>query len=125
MGKIALKYLLYLVIWCFIASAQALTLSNIELSSYLNQTLDARITVSGVSAAELESLEVSFVEVAAGSVQASDYLHAELVNGTTGQYIHISSKAVIREPVLTFTLELVWSAGKLQREYSLLMDPKN
>ena len=81
--------------------------------------------VSGISAAELEGAEISFKEIATGATRATDYLRAEMVSDTTGQYIQISSREAVREPVLTFTIEIAWSAGKLQREYTLLIDPKN
>lgn len=125
MGKSSLKYILCTVIWFVTASAQALTLSNIELRSFLNQNIDARIVVSGISAAELEGVEISFKEIATGAARATDYLRAEMVSDTTGQYIQISSKEAVREPVLTFTIEIASSTGKLQREYTLLIDPKN
>jgi pilus assembly protein FimV len=125
MGKITLKYLLCIISWCYLNSAQALTLSDIETNSYLNQALNARVNISNASASELEDLEIGFVESNTGTVQAVIRLNAEMMDDSTGLYIQITSKEIIREPVVTFTLELVWPAGRLQREYSLLMDPKN
>jgi pilus assembly protein FimV len=126
MGKIALKYLFCLICWCFAVSVQALTLSNIELRSYLNQPLDARVGITGINADDLENLDVGLLESAEGPASfGPDYLNAEIVNDTTGQYIRITSKSVVREPVITFTLELSWPAGRLQREFLLLIDPKN
>ena len=124
MGKIALKYLLCLVFWCATGSAQALSLSEIELKSYLNETLDARVWLSGISAEDLESLEVGLVVTDAATGQSPGSLNAELMNDTSGHYVQVASKTVIREPVVSFTLELVWPSGRLQREFSLLMDPK-
>lgn len=124
MGKKALKYFLCVVFWCLIGSAQAVTLSNIEMKSYLNQKLDARIALGGISAEDLQNLEMKFITATEGSLEQSTTLSAELINDKSGQYIQITSKEIMREPVLVFTLELSWPAGRLQREYSLLIDPK-
>ncbi len=125
MGKITLKYLLCIISLCYLTTAQGVTLSDIETRSYLNQPLNARVNISNASESELEDLETGFVESNTGTGQGEIRLNAELVDDSTGRYIHITSKETIREPVVTFTLELVWPAGRLQREYSLLMDPKN
>lgn len=60
-----------------------------------------------------------------GTIQGDILLNAELVDDNTGCYIKITSKEIIREPVVTFTLELIWPAGRLQCEYSLLIDLKD
>lgn len=125
MGKTALKYLLGMAGWAYFTAVQAVSLSEAELTSYLNQPLNARVMLGGISPAELASLQVSFVQVAAGAGGAYISLTSELVDDATGQYIHISSKQIIREPVVTFILELAWTGGRMQREYSLLLDPKN
>jgi len=125
MGKITLKYILFLVSWCFITTAQALTLSEIELKSYLNQALDARINLSGISAGQLEGLSITIIDAKPGiSGQRPVVLDYEIKNDGSGHYIQLTTNAVVREPVVTFTLELSWSEGRLLREYTLLMDPK-
>ena len=125
MGKITLKYLLCIISLCYLTTVQAVSLSDIETRSYLNQLLNARVNISNADASELEDIEIGFVESNTGTIQGAIDLNAELVNDNTGRYIQITSKEIIREPVVTFTLELIWPAGRLQREYSLLMDPKN
>ena len=121
MRKTALKYLLCMAGWAYFTAVQALSLSEAELTSYLNQPLNARVMLGGISPAELASLQVGFVQ--AGGAYIS--LTSELVDDATGKYIRISSKQIIREPVVTFILELAWTGGRMQREYSLLLDPKN
>jgi pilus assembly protein FimV len=125
MLKITLKYLLCIIFCSYLPYAQALTLSDIETKSFLNQVLNARVNITNAGAAELENLEIGFVESTMQAVSGAIHLNAELVDDSTGSYIQITSKEIIREPVVTFTLELVWPAGRLQREYSLLLDPKN
>lgn len=95
------------------------------MKSYLNQKLDARIALGGINTEDLQNLEMRFITATEGSVERSTALSAELINDKSGQYIQITSKEIMREPVLVFTLELSWPAGRLQREYSLLIDPKN
>lgn len=124
MRKTALQILACIVFWGYFAVSPALTIAEVELKSYLNQPLDARIALDNISPAELESLEVKFVQAPAGGVGSDIALVADVVNDTMGKYIHISSKQTVREPVVTFTLELIWTTGRMQREYSLLLDPK-
>lgn len=125
MGKITLKYLLCIISLCYWTTGQAVSLSDIETRSYLNQLLNARVNISNADASELEDIEIGFVESNTGTIQGAIRLNAELVDDNTGRYIQITSKEIIREPVVTFTLELIWPVGRLQREYSLLMDLKN
>ena len=55
---------------------------------------------------------------------SSSMLKLEVKDEGNRHYIQVSSKYIIREPILSFTVELAWAEGRLIREYSVLMDPK-
>jgi pilus assembly protein FimV len=51
-------------------------------------------------------------------------LNFQLVETQAGHdYIHVTSQEPIREPFLSFLLELSWANGRLYREYTVLLDP--
>ncbi len=105
-------------------AAQALAVSEIMLNSSLNQPLDARVDILSAKPDELDSLNVSLVRLSGSSARWPG-VKAELVRVENGKsYLKITSKENVREPVLTFLLELDWSTGKIKREYSLLINPQ-
>jgi hypothetical protein len=55
-------YVFYLVIACVITPVQGLTLNNIELNSYLNQILDARIGLDGMKSGDIDELNLQVLE---------------------------------------------------------------
>ena len=118
-----LKWLAYLACWGVASTAAALSLSDIELNSFLNQPLSARIQLPGASDEELGSLQINLSQGDDTSAGRAVLSH-KIVNENGVAYILISSKEAIKEPVLTFTLEASWSDGRLVREYKLLMDPR-
>ena len=125
MRKILSTFLAVIALVLPYQHVSALALSDIELKSSLNQILDARVLLSGITQDELGSLKINIdqnSELAAD--QSSIKLTPELKQNENGYYISITSKDVIKEPVLSFSLELNWSKGRLIREYSLLIDPR-
>ena len=104
-------------------SVAALAVSDIELSSSLNQQLDARIFLLSSTESELSSLKVSVRQAGSGT-QGDVILEHEVVKDGERRYIKITSKDTVREPVLNLQIELSWSTGRLLREYSLIIDPQ-
>ncbi len=100
-----------------------LAVSDVELQSGLNQRLDARIRLLSASQAELDSLTVSVTGTDSGG-QSHVAVKQEIAQDDQGLYIHVTSVNAIREPILKLQLELVWSQGRLSREYSLILDPR-
>ena len=103
----------------------ALALSDVELQSHLNQRLSARIRLLDVPAGDLEDLDISVNEIA-DSVAAGRHtiLSYEVVAEGSKYYLMITSRNVIREPILSFVVELNWSAGHLLRNYALIINPQ-
>ena len=124
MKEKALKWLVCFVCCCMAPAAFALALSEITLNSHLNRPLDARVELSGVDSADLVGLNVLIHYPDAGNYQQVMPLKHEVKEDHRGHYIQISTTEPIREPILTFTLEVDWAKGRFSREYTLLLDPK-
>jgi pilus assembly protein FimV len=122
MREKALKWLVCFLCGCLSPAVSALTLSDITLHSHLGEPLDARVNLSGVDKADLAGLKVS-IQYTGGSSQVTVPLRHELKEDASGHYIQITTAKPIREPALTFTLEVDWAKGRYSREYSLLIDP--
>ena len=104
----------------------ALALSEIKLNSSLNQPLNATIELISATSAELDSLNTNVSRIGRESTDRGAWpqLKVELVRMEKGNsYLKITSKNNVREPLLNFLLELGWSTGRIQREYSLLLNP--
>ena len=116
MGKMLLTLLVVLVTSLPTPRSLAMSLADVELKSALNQTLDARVALLALNQDELGSLQVR--------INNNENLKYEIKESEHGHYISITSKDVIKEPVLKFSLEVNWSKGHMIREYSLLIDPR-
>ncbi len=115
----------FVVFLPFSPAAVALALSDVDLGSYLNQRLSAQIRLLELPDGELDNLNVSVSEitdtVAGGS---HTVLRHEVVTEGSNHYLRITSRDVIREPILNFVVELSWSTGRLIRNYALIIDPQ-
>jgi len=108
----------------------SLGLGEIEVDSALNQPLNAQINLISASADELDEIRV---ELAPANVfervgvprpyflTQLKFTPVSLVGG--GAAIRITSKDPVREPFLTFLVEITWPKGRLLREYTVLLDP--
>ncbi len=110
--------------------ASALSLGDVELESNLNQPFKATIDLM-----KEESLNVN--EILVGLASISDFeasgidrsfvlsnLQFEVEEMTGGEKrVVISSSKPISEPFLNFLVEVHWPAGRLLREYTVLLDP--
>ena len=109
--------------------SSALGLGEISLSSALNQPLDARIElleVGDLSADEVLARLASPEVFARSGVDRFYFLNdlrfTPVLQGA-GSFIRVVSSKPIREPYLNFVVELERPAGRLLREYTLLLDP--
>ena len=103
----------------------ALALSDVQLESHLNQRLAARIELSEVPEGELNDLNIDVREIADEVVAGRHtVLQHEVVADGSNYYLVITSRDVIREPILSFVVELNWSSGHLLRNYALIIDPQ-
>ena len=112
------------------AQALALGLGDIELKSALNQPFDATIKLVSSDESELEGLRVGLASNAdferIGAVRSPflNGLKFDIVIPERGKpFIKVSSTQPIKEPFVDFILEANWPAGRLLREYTVLLDP--
>lgn len=108
----------------------ALGLGGISVKSELNQPLAAEIPVYVSSPAETESLAVrlaspdEFARVGLNIGEISTPISFEVAKNARGEpVIRVSSADAIREPFVTFLVEVNWANGRLLREYSVLLEP--
>jgi len=112
------------------SAAHALGLGGISVKSELNQPLRAEIPVYVSAPAEAESLRVELAaaaEFARVGLDIGDIgapLEFEVGKNARGEpVILVQSNQAIREPTLTFLVEVNWSNGRFLREYSVLLEP--
>ncbi len=112
----------------FQSPLQALGLGELELKSHLHQILDVKIPLISATSNELASLNARITrgeDSLSSGANWSDGLKVKAVGNVDGvPYLKITSVEVLREPAVSFVLELVWSNGRMQREYSLLLNPR-
>ena len=126
MGKRILAVAVLAGIVVFHPIVHALAMAEIQLNSSLNQPLNAIIDLTA-RADELDGLNIAVTRLNAESTGLQHWpgIKAKLVREEGGRsYINVTSDDVIREPIISFLLELSWSQGRIQREYSLLIDPQ-
>lgn len=112
------------------SSVWAVGLGELELDSFLNESLDAQIALLDVDdllptqvLVKLAS-EEEFERVGAERTFLLMGLSFQVVIDSEGEsYVALSSKELIREPILDFILEVKWPDGRLLRDYTVLLDP--
>lgn len=110
--------------------AHALGLGAIEVYSALNQPLVAEIDLSSVRPGETDGMIVKLAPQEAFD-RAGIERHYHLTrlkfdldtrpDGTP--YIKVSTENPVREPFLSFLIDVDWPRGRLVREYTVLLDP--
>lgn len=111
-------------------AVDAAGLGRLTVHSALGQPLRAEVDVTAVSAEEAGSLAVRLASAAAFRQANLEFnaaltaLRFELTRRTDGSFVvRVSSAQPVNEPFLDLLLELTWAAGRVQREYTVLLDP--
>ncbi|MES9931244.1 MAG: FimV/HubP family polar landmark protein [Candidatus Sedimenticola sp. PURPLELP] len=127
---ISKKSLCALVLSLLPASLWAMGLGSVEVSSALNQPLDAKIQLISANTSELHDVKVKLAGADAFSKAGIDRpyhltrLRFQTMVGNDGlAYIKVSTRRGVREPYLNFLLEMTWPKGAMVREYAILLDP--
>jgi Tfp pilus assembly protein FimV len=68
-------------------------------------------------------MNISVSEIA-DAVTNSRHLSYEVIAQGASYHLKIRSRGVVREPILSFQVELDWSIGYLLRNYALIIDPQ-
>ncbi len=116
---------------CLVASqAHALGLGRLQVQSALGETLKAEIELTSLSSEEAASLRVRVAPPDAFRAQGLDYnavlagTQVQLVRQPNGRAIlRLVSERSVQEPFLDLLLDIRWSSGQLNREFTLLFDP--
>jgi pilus assembly protein FimV len=104
-------------------------MGGINVASALGQPLKADIQLMAVNKAEKESLVARLASPDAYKSAGLEYPYGnkfkfEIDIRAGGEpYIKVSSAQAINDPFVSLLVELSWSAGKLSREYTFLLDP--
>ena len=111
-------------------SAGALGLGEIDLKSALNEPFVADIPLQLDDPADLNSVNVYLASVATferyGVIRAaylSDFRFFLSTDDSGNGIVQVRSVRAVSEPFVTLLLEVEWPAGKLLREYTVLLDP--
>ncbi len=106
-----------------------LGLGEIQLNSALNQELNAEIQVLSAAPEDAEQLIVKLASREAFAragidrpYSLQDLKFKTILKGNT-PYIQVYTLESVREPFLSFLVEIDWPNGHLLREYTLLLDP--
>ncbi|MBK8185789.1 MAG: hypothetical protein IPK77_00175 [Cellvibrio sp.] len=107
----------------------ALGLGEVRLNSTLNQPLSAEISLLDTRDLTAEQIIVSLASPADFERNGVDrlYFYTEFkfevdLENPAGPVVKVTSRNPVREPYLNFLVEARWTAGRLLREYTLLMD---
>ncbi|MGR8918825.1 MAG: type IV pilus assembly protein FimV, partial [Gammaproteobacteria bacterium] len=104
----------------FIASplVLALGLGPLQSSSYLNEPFEGRIELLGATARDFDALNVGLADIAQferAGITLNPLLYQLKFDvesgGADGDYIRITTREPVREPFLTFLIELNWANG--------------
>ncbi len=113
-------------------STWALGLSGIEVSSALNQPLDARIEITTGRQVDIEDFSVALAglrEFQTAGIERPYFLSKlrfTVKREPAGQaYVHVTTRESVREPFLIFLIrvEQRGMGGVMHKEYTLLLDP--
>ena len=123
-------FVLVLLLLAPMTGVYALSLTDIDLSSKLNEPLNARIPLHALQPGDMETIRVKLADIEyftrANLERPSvlDNLLFKAIQTPSGSaHIQITTENAINEPFLSFIVEVNWSRGRILREYTLLLDP--
>jgi pilus assembly protein FimV len=119
-----------LAIMLGMSAVHAAGLGKLTVNSALGQPLNAEIDLVSVQAGEVDSLQARVATPEAFRDARIEYspsvrlLRFAVDKRANGQpYLKVTSVAPINEPFVDVLIEVTWPAGRLQREYPILLDP--
>lgn len=107
----------------------ALGLGDIEVTSALNQPLDAEISLLSVKPDEVSRINVRLADDIAYLTSGVDkpsllnQLIFTVIEQDGNVAVKVSTRDAVKEPFLDFIIEVNWPSGRLLREYTILLDP--
>ncbi|MFA9420276.1 MAG: FimV/HubP family polar landmark protein [Gammaproteobacteria bacterium] len=131
MRKLGLSLTFWLAGILLSTNSFALGLGEIEVNSFLNQPLDAKIEVISARSGEIDDLLVTlasrdaFTKAGLSRPRSlSELRFAVQIDEETGTaVVLVTTKSAVREPFLNFLVEADWAKGRVLREFTVLLDP--
>lgn len=109
--------------------AHALDVGKLLVHSRLDAPLEAEIELLSPTEEDIDSLLPSVAPSAnfgATELENQPEIKVVVAKRANGQYaLRLSSQTSLSEPILQFTLHMVWSEGHLAHDFSALVDPPN
>lgn len=110
--------------------AHALGLGEVSVKSALNEPLVAEIELletRGITVEEIRSQLASVEDFSRAGIDRQFFLNnlkfTPVIRPNGKSFVRITSSQAVREPFLNFLLEVYWPAGRVMKEYTLLLDP--
>lgn len=114
----------------FTSGASALSLGRLTVQSSLGEALRAEIDITSMSPEEAASLRTSLASpeaFRAAGVEFNPVLanaQLTLARRPDGRsYIRVTGERAVSEPFVDVIIDFAWASGRLQRAYTLLIDP--
>src|SRR5947207_948209 len=111
-------------------AVSAAGLGKLTVNSSLGQVLNAEIDLVSVQPGELDSMSArvsspdAFRDARIEYTASLRLLRFSVEKRQNGQpYLKVTSSAPINEPFVDALIEVTWPAGRIQREYPILLDP--
>ena len=110
-------------------TAEALTLGQIHVQSFINEPLKAVIDINKATEDEIKALRIKLADRNAFTKVGVDYtrevqgLRFAIVETPKGTSIQVTSQASISEPFLSFVVDADWNKGSVSKDYTVLLDP--
>lgn len=110
--------------------ASALSLGRLTVQSALGEALRAEIDITNMSPDEAASLRTTLASPEAFRAAGVDFnpvltgAQLSLARRPDGRaYIRVTGERSVSEPFVDVIIDFAWSSGRLQRAYTLLIDP--
>ena len=119
---------LFIVLALVARSAVGLGLGELTLGSFVNEPLEARVELLDVGGLQPEDIRVrlatqeDFDRLGVERAYFLTNMQFEVVFDALGARIHLATDEPLVEPYLDFLIEARWPAGRLLREYTVLVD---
>ncbi|HSO84269.1 FimV/HubP family polar landmark protein [Thiocapsa sp.] len=114
------------------AGAHALGLGGLWTESALNQPFVGEIDLFDVRSDELDTVKATLASADAFAKSGIERYHfltqfafEPQMSGRGDAVIRIMSREPIREPFIDFLVEVVWPAGQMVKEFTVLLDPSS
>lgn len=108
----------------------ALSFGDISGYSRLNQKLDAEVKLHTLNPSEVIDARVTLASRDAHDragmtmTPIHNKLRFKIVKKDSGDFVvKVMTKKPVKEPVIEFVLELNWATGRIQRPFSIHLDP--